>query len=90
MLPQKKYHVKICTGTLCHVMGGADLPELEHFLPEKLKNIVKVSGMMCSRFCKDESRTPPFVLINDVLLEGATIQKIIQFIENDTNNDLHQ
>jgi NADH:ubiquinone oxidoreductase subunit E len=90
MKEQKKYHVKICTGTLCHVMGGADLPDLESYLPENLKGKVKITGMMCAQFCKDENKTPPFVLLNDELIQGATIPKIIESIERIHCNDIHQ
>jgi len=82
MTEEIKYKVKICTGTLCHVMGGAELPALEDHLPENLKSKVIVKGMVCENYCNETDLKPPFVLINEELMQEASIEKIIQFIQN--------
>jgi len=87
MSSDKKIVVKICTGTLCHVMGGSELPELYSRLPNNLKALVEVKGMVCGQFCKDNSKKPPFVTINGFLMEQASIEKIINHIEKVLCND---
>lgn len=82
-----KIVVRICTGTLCHVMGGAELPELPFYLPDYMKSKVEIKGMVCGEYCKDSSKKPPFVTINDVLIEQASIEKIINYIEKHLADD---
>ena len=81
MSNEKMYNVKICTGTLCHVMGGAELPALIDFLPNSLQSKVKVTGMVCANYCKNPENKPPFVLINNELIQEASIEKIIKHIQ---------
>jgi len=87
MSAEKKVVVKICTGTLCHVMGGSELPELAGHLPESIKPKVEIKGMTCGGFCKDGNRKPPFVTINDVLMEQASIEKIVSNLEKAISDD---
>jgi len=84
------YQVKICTGTLCHVMGGAVLPELELYLPDHLKGKIQIQGMPCADYCKGEDYKPPFVLVDDQLIEAASIEKVIEYIKNCEGNDTKQ
>ncbi len=86
-MERKKIQVVICTGTLCHVLGGAELPSLEHHLPEKLKKLVEIKGSPCIHHCKDKDRRPPFVEINGELIEQATIHKILEYLEKMNAND---
>jgi len=90
MESKKIYEVKICTGTLCHVMGGAELPALESYLPPNLKKKVALKGMVCGNYCKEPNRKPPFVLVNDQLIEAATIEKIILYMQKCEDNDTRQ
>ncbi|MGE0078049.1 MAG: NAD(P)H-dependent oxidoreductase subunit E [Bacteroidales bacterium] len=87
MSTNSKIAIKICTGTLCHVMGGSELPELAHHLPEHIKSKVEIKGMVCGQYCKDSSKKPPFVTVNDELIEQASIEKIINYIEKALSND---
>lgn len=84
------YNVQICTGTLCHLMGGANLPALIDYLPNELKSKVVLKGMVCTNYCKDTSKKPPFVLINGELMQEASIEKIIEFLLNCEKNDTHK
>jgi len=87
MTEEKIYKVQICTGTLCHVMGGAELPALEEYLPKSLKSKVKVKGMVCANYCTETKLKPPFVLINGELMSEASIEKIVHYIQNCEEND---
>lgn len=88
MIKDKTYKVQICTGTLCHVMGGAELPDLEYHLPKDLKSKVIMKGMVCANYCTETGMKPPFVLINNELMQEASVDKIIQFIQNCEKNDI--
>ena len=81
------YIVQVCTGTLCHVMGGAELPALEEHLPQSLKSKVKIKGMVCANYCTKTNLKPPFVLINKELMSEASIGKIVHYIQNCEKND---
>ena len=87
MSADKKIAIKICTGTLCHVMGGSELPELAFYLPDNMKARVDIKGMVCGQFCKNSRMKPPFVTIDDILIEQASIEKIINYIEKALCND---
>jgi len=78
---KKTYEVCVCTGTLCHVLGGAELPSLEHHLPEDWKKNVTVKGSSCMKHCKDKQMQPPFVEVNGHLIEQATIAKVLDYLE---------
>ncbi len=80
----KKIQISICTGTLCHVMGGSNLPGLKSMLPEHIAEKVEIRGSICMDACKDKSKKPPFVKIDDVLMEAATVEKIIAILEEKT------
>ncbi len=79
-----KIQISICTGTLCHVMGGSNLPGLKSLLPERIANRVEIRGSICMDACKDKSKQPPFVKIGDELVEAATVEKIIAILEEKT------
>lgn len=90
MCKEQKYIIQICTGTLCHVMGGAELPALVDYLPDNLKLKVKMKGMVCANYCKDQTKKPPFVLINNELMHEADIEKIINYLQKCESNDTYK
>lgn len=80
----QKVVVKICTGTLCYVMGGSELQLLGDYIPDELKQYVEIKGATCLDFCnKTGSSKAPFVTVNDTVVENATIAKVIEAIEQE-------
>ena len=78
----EKIQVQICVGTACHIMGAADLITIEDFLAEPLRDRVEIKGLTCIGLCKDEKQgKPPFVIIDGDVLSEATIDKVLQSIE---------
>lgn len=74
--------VKICSGTVCHVMGGSDLPLLFDFLPNELKSKVRVESVPCFGNCTDgSSQKPPFAEVNGEFISEASFPKIIEKIQ---------
>ena len=78
----KRIEIKICTGTLCHVMGGADLPDFALELRDKYQEKIHISGSTCMNHCKDSSLTPPFVEIDGHLIQQADREKISTYLES--------
>ncbi|MFI3294605.1 MAG: NAD(P)H-dependent oxidoreductase subunit E [Rikenellaceae bacterium] len=80
----QKVVVKICTGTLCYVMGGSELQVLSDHLPEQYKDKVEIKGATCLDYCNQSgSSKAPFVTVNDRIVENATISRVISIIEEE-------
>jgi NADH:ubiquinone oxidoreductase subunit E len=78
--------VKICRGTVCHVMGGSDLPLLPDLISDKLKPHVRFEGTNCLGTCiKEDGLKPPFVQVNTTVISEATFAKVIKCIETEIN-----
>lgn len=81
-----KIVVKLCSGTLCYVMGGAELQLLEDSLTSALADKVEIRGVTCLDFCNREGRgKAPFVMVGDNVVESATVQKVIDEIVRQIN-----
>lgn len=73
--------VKMCRGTVCHVMGGSDLPLVSEVIPQELKDKVEIEGISCIDKCGNtEGLKPPFVTVNGILISEATIAKVLEAI----------
>lgn len=76
-----KISVKICTGTMCHIMGGSDLLLLREHLSTEILDCVTISGVTCLNYCKEEEKgKPPFVLIDAQIIPQATIPKVVEIL----------
>lgn len=83
----KKINVTICTGTLCHVLGGSELPAILDYLPKKLVPYVEIKGSTCINHCKDKTRQPPFAEVNGELICNATIERLVTKIIKIASDD---
>lgn len=73
--------VKICTGTACYVLGGAELLNLESKLPPELKSRVKVEGAVCLGLCQDPANgRAPFALVDGRPVSQASVDKILRIL----------
>lgn len=73
--------VRICRGTVCHVMGGSDLPLISDVIPNELKDQIEIEGFACLDFCNnDKDLKPPFVKVNDILISEASVSKVLEVI----------
>lgn len=71
--------ITICSGTLCHIMGGAELFEIEDKLLELFNEPVKLKAAPCLGSCQGLERVkPPCILINNIPMAEASIEKIIE------------
>ncbi len=77
----KKFKITICSGTACYVMGGAQLMMLADLLPAEFRDEVEIVGSTCLQACrKGDNAQPPFVKINDYLMESASIARIVDYL----------
>lgn len=82
---KEKIHITVCTGTACFVMGGSEIVMLEEHLPAAIKDYVEISGSACLGFCKDATAgKAPFVKIDGVVMNQASVPKILAYLEKNT------
>ena len=79
---EKNLEVRICTGTLCYVMGGADLQVIDEYLPEELLDKVDIKGTPCLDYCNNcDGPKAPFVKVGDKVISEASIEKVVTAIK---------
>ena len=79
----EKVVVKVCMGTTCFVMGGANLQELMEIIPRKYGDKVEISGSSCLNMCSIQwnySKAPYVKVDEDVVME-ATVEKVLEVID---------
>ncbi len=84
-----KVDVKICMGTTCFVMGSSNLQGLTELVPRKFKDKAEVTGVTCLGMCSSatsgEYSKAPYVKVNEVIVQEATIEKVVAEIERQIN-----
>lgn len=86
----KKIKVKLCCGTLCYVMGGAELQALPDMLPDDLKDKVEFSSTTCLDYCNDyEDENPPFVEIDGDYMAEASPGKVLDKVRTLVRKELN-
>ena len=75
-------NVKVCLGTTCFVMGGANLQELADILPRKYGDKINVETTPCLGLCADKwaYAKAPYVKVDDEVIEEATVEKVLEAI----------
>ena len=75
--------VKVCTGTTCFVMGGANLQELHDIIPKKYEDKVELTALNCLGLCSInwEYSRAPYVKVNEEVVSEATVEKVIAEID---------
>ena len=84
----KKITVKICAGTSCFVMGASHIQALEFDTPEDIKGKFEIVEVRCMNLCKDRTtkyNKGPFVIVNEKLIEEATLDKVVNQIRQECN-----
>lgn len=84
-----KISVKVCLGTTCFVMGGANLQELVDIIPRKYGDKVEVAGANCLGLCSinwNYSKAP-YVKVDEDVITEATVEKVLEAIETKLGNN---
>ena len=78
----EKVSVKVCLGTTCFVMGGANLQELIDIIPRKYGDKVVVEGTNCLGQCTEKSgyAKAPYVKVDDEIITEATVEKVLEAV----------
>ncbi|MBO6087226.1 NAD(P)H-dependent oxidoreductase subunit E [bacterium] len=86
----EKISVKVCTGTTCFVMGGANLQELNDIIPKKYGDKVEVLPSNCLGLCSInwEYSKAPYVKVNDEVVSEATVEKVLEEINKQIAHNL--
>jgi NADH:ubiquinone oxidoreductase subunit E len=83
----KKIVMKICTGTMCHVLGGAELPEMAKDLQIRYQGKLSVKGASCMGHCKEKENRPPFIEIDGFVLNDVTKESIVEYLDEQFGYD---
>ena len=75
-----KIDLKICMGTMCYVMGGAELRALVDMLPEDVKQHLCVSYSPCLGVC-DIKGEPPYIKLDGKIVAGVSKTNLLQIIK---------
>ena len=79
----EKISVKVCLGTTCFVMGGANLQELVEIIPRKYGDKVEVEGSGCLGMCSIQWNysKAPYVKVDEDIITEATVEKVLEAID---------
>lgn len=81
----EKVNLKICVGTMCYVMGGAELRDVIETLPQHILEHLNVSFSPCLGCCTGQQE-PPFVEINGKRIAGVSKNSLIQIVKEEVRN----
>ena len=73
--------IKVCVGTICHLMGSAAVIEEINNFPEELMNKIELSYATCFDVCHGMMK-PPVIRINDKFFENVEPENVKEIIEN--------
>lgn len=81
----KEVKLKICAGTMCYVMGGAQLLDIADFLPDEIKEHVEISLSPCLKQCEGKEAAP-FVELNGKIIAGLSRESLIKIIKEEVKH----
>ena len=72
-----KIKLRLCAGTMCYVMGGAQLMEIEELLSEEEKQGIEITFSPCLQRCNGKD-TPPFAELNGEIITGVSKETLLR------------
>lgn len=78
----KRISLKICMGTMCYVLGGAELKDTLENLPEEINNYLDITYSPCLGYCQ-ENEPAPFIELNGRKIAGVCKQSLIQILKEE-------
>lgn len=81
----KKVNVKICVGTMCYVMGGAELRDVIESLPQNILEHLNISYSPCLE-CGESEQAPPFIEVNGKRIADVSKNSLIQIVKEEVRN----
>lgn len=80
-----KINLKICMGTMCYIMGGAELKAFVDLLPTDVRQELDVSYSPCLGTC-ERMGEPPYVELNGKMIAGVSKTNLLQIIKEALKN----
>ena len=81
---KKKVEVKICTGTMCTVMGGSELLLLDSYLSKEENEQVIISGTVCEDYChQSDCGKAPFAKVNGKIYSDLLLPKLVTIVKQE-------
>lgn len=81
----EKIKLKLCVGTMCYVMGGAQLMEIEDMLSPEEKECIEITLSPCLQQCNGKEN-PPFAELDGKIISGASKQTLLRIIKEEIRN----
>lgn len=81
----KKINLKICMGTMCYVMGGAELKEVLDNLSQDISSFLNISYTPCLGYCMGKEE-PPYIELNGRKIAGVSKTNLIQILKEEIRN----
>lgn len=81
----EKIQLKLCAGTMCYVMGGAQLMEIEDLLSPEEKEHIEIALSPCLQKCNGKEN-PPFAELNGKIIAGASKEILLRIIKEEIRN----
>ncbi len=78
----EKIKLRLCAGTMCYVMGGAQLMEIEDMLSEEEKQYLEITLSPCLQRCNGAD-TPPFAELNGQMITGVSKETLLRIIKEE-------
>ncbi len=78
----EKINLKICMGTMCYVLGGAELKEAIEDLSEDIRDYLNISYSPCLGYC-EEKQEPPFIELNGRKIAGVSKTNLLQILKEE-------
>ena len=73
--------IKICMGTMCYVMGGAELRSMVEALAEDPDYDIEVSYSPCLGVCDKAAGEPPYIEVDGKIIGGVRKSTLLQIIK---------
>lgn len=80
-----KIDLKICVGTMCYVMGGAELRGIAEAIPDDIRELVDISFSPCLGRCSHAGE-PPYIELNGRVIARVSKSNLIQMIKEELEN----
>ena len=81
----KKISLKICMGTMCYVLGGAELKNVLEELSQEIKDYLEISYSPCLGYC-NEKQEPPFIELNGKAIAGVSQGSLLRILKEEIRN----
>lgn len=81
----EKIRLKLCAGTMCYVMGGAQLMEVGDLLTDDEKQMVEITMTPCLQQCNGQEK-PPFAELDGEILVGISKVTLLRIIKEKIKN----